>query len=344
MIAHVATLARWEWFKLRRRWMPWILLAVLLLISQLFLWGSFFNYRGQERSGGQVFFGDSATGRRPVTLSCNDLLAGRADIPPEVAPGTIEQMRQNCQLMAAQQQEQLREMRASFTLPGSIPRTLSVANGIGLILIAILTASMVGAEYGWGTVRSALVRGTGRWQYLAAKLALAALVAAAALVVVLGVTVVSSLAAQGLAGGETNAEVSGEWTNAAIALGKGWFALLPYVALAGFVAVFTTSSSAGMAVALGYYFGEQIVVLILINLFDWFQTVADYILGRNIAAWMLSTQAGNVSGVSSGPGIRVGEYPSEMHAFLVLAAYMLVLGGVAFWLFLRRDIAASGGG
>ena len=34
----VALLTRWEWFKLRRRWVPWILLGFVLVISQLVFW------------------------------------------------------------------------------------------------------------------------------------------------------------------------------------------------------------------------------------------------------------------------------------------------------------------
>ena len=35
LIAHVLRLTKWEWFKLRRRWMPWILLAIAVLLSQV---------------------------------------------------------------------------------------------------------------------------------------------------------------------------------------------------------------------------------------------------------------------------------------------------------------------
>ena len=50
MVAHLANLTRWEWFKLRRRWMPWVLLAVITLFSQIPLWGNFFEYRSQSGS------------------------------------------------------------------------------------------------------------------------------------------------------------------------------------------------------------------------------------------------------------------------------------------------------
>ena len=38
MAMQVATLTRWEWFKLRRRWVPWILLGFVLIIDQLLFW------------------------------------------------------------------------------------------------------------------------------------------------------------------------------------------------------------------------------------------------------------------------------------------------------------------
>ena len=55
-------------------------------------------------------------------------------------------------------------MRDNFTLPGSVTNALGVAQGIGVILIVILTASMLGTDYSWGTLRAVLVKGTERWQ------------------------------------------------------------------------------------------------------------------------------------------------------------------------------------
>ena len=39
MIAYVARLTLGEWYKVRRRWLPWILLGVVVLITQALLWG-----------------------------------------------------------------------------------------------------------------------------------------------------------------------------------------------------------------------------------------------------------------------------------------------------------------
>src|SRR5690606_4787894 len=71
LVMSVLRLARWEWFKLRRRWMPWILLALALLFSQLSIWGSMIQYRGIE-SGGAVFVGaPGGSNGPPQTVECS---------------------------------------------------------------------------------------------------------------------------------------------------------------------------------------------------------------------------------------------------------------------------------
>ena len=48
MFAHVARLTLWEWYKLRRRWMPWILLAVAIAFMQLGIWLSYGAYHNES--------------------------------------------------------------------------------------------------------------------------------------------------------------------------------------------------------------------------------------------------------------------------------------------------------
>jgi len=88
-------------------------------------------------------------------------------------------------------------------------------------------------------------------------------------------------------------------------------------------------------IGLGYYFFEQLIVALFSSLFTWFQNVADFFLVRNISAW---------TGASGGfPG--AGTLPDATQAIIVLGLYTLILGGVAFWLFERRDVqGATGGG
>jgi ABC-2 type transport system permease protein len=282
MMAHVVNLTRWEWYKLRRRWLPWIMLAILLVVSQAFIWGSYFFDRSTQSS----------------------------------------------------------DAYSNFSLPGSIPNALGLVHGIGIFLVVILTASILGTEYRWRTLRSILSRGTGRWQYLAGKAMLLTLLVGAALLIVTALAAVSSLIATALAGDAPPGSSSGaRWIDVPIALGRGWFGLLPYVALAGFFTVLTTSSAAGTAISLVYYYAESIIAAIFLNVFNWFKTVADYLLGRNVTGWMTSGDDGMVVNIFLGGGF--GEFPGALHAFLVLTAYILALGGLALWLFRRRDITGS---
>ncbi len=281
-MAHIMNLTRWEWYKLRRRWLPWIMLGVLLVVSQLFVWVSY-SVNRSEQSG---------------------------------------------------------DIYANFTLPGSIPNVLGLAHSIGVFLVVILTASVLGTEYRWRTIRSILARGTGRWQYLASKIVLLILMAGGALLIVMAVTAVSSLIAGALAGdAPAGSSDSARWIDVPIAFGKAWFSFLPYIALATFFTVLTTSSAAGMAISLVYYYAESIVVAICLNLFTWFETVASYLLGRNAAALMRSGDDTMVINFAIGGGF--GSFPSALHAFLVLTIYILALGGLAIWLFRQRDLTGS---
>ena len=282
MIAQVMNLTRWEWYKLRRRWLPWIMLAILLVVSQAFIWGSYFFSRSEQNS----------------------------------------------------------DDYSNFTLPGSIPDALGLVHGIGIFLIVILTASLLGTEYRWRTLRSILSRGTGRWQYLAGKVMLLALLVGAALLIVTALAAVSSLIAAALAGDAPGGSSSeARWIDVPIAVGKGWFGLLPYIALAGFFTVLTTSSAGGTAISLVYYYAESIIAAIFLNVFTWFETAASYLLGRNVTGWMTSGDDAMV--VNFVLGGRFGDFPGALHAFLVLIAYILALGGLALWLFRRRDITGN---
>ena len=67
MIMLVLRLIRWEWFKLRKRWMPWILLIVALAVVQATLWGFYASYGnvGNEYASGYPGVPD-ARGRSPI--------------------------------------------------------------------------------------------------------------------------------------------------------------------------------------------------------------------------------------------------------------------------------------
>jgi ABC-2 type transport system permease protein len=340
LIAKVANLVRWEWFKLARRRMLWVLLVFALLFGQLALWVSFFSYQNLNRTGGEVTVPATLQQQqgqqgRPRTVPCNDLLSGdTARQPADLAPQVVEGLRATCRQQAAQLPDRLGRAYQNFTVPGSIPSAVGILESLGLILIAILTASAIGIDYGSGTLRSVLTQGTGRWPYLAAKLVTLAVLAGLGLLIVAASIAVASVIAAALAGAAPAVASTVTWSDAALALWKGWISFLPYVALTASVTILARSTAAGMAIGLGYYFGEQIIASLLSGLFTWFSDVADYLLIHNISA---------LTG-GGGFGPQAGAAAEPMRAALILVLYTLALGGIGFWLFERRDVQGATGG
>jgi ABC-type transport system involved in multi-copper enzyme maturation permease subunit len=338
VIANIANLSLWEWFKLRRRWMLWILLVFAILFAQLAVWGQFFSYRNLQSTGGELTVPatlQQQQGRAPRTVACNDLLSGDparqpADLDTQVVAGLAAQCRQQASTLPAR----LARAYQAFTLPGSVNTALGIVQTLALILVAILTASAIGIDYGAGTLRSVLTQGVGRWPYLTAKIITLSVVALLGLVAALGTVAISSLIAMAIAGAPPDGSAAATWSDAGIALWKAWLSTFPYLALTTFVTVFARSSAAGMAIGLGYYFAEQLIVALFSSLFSWFQNVADFFLVRNISGW-----------TGGSGGLAGGTLPDQAHAAVVLAVYTLALGGIAFWLFERRDVqGATGGG
>ena len=350
MIADVLRLTRWELFKLRRRWMPWILLFIGLAVVQATLWGFYSAYHnvGDPSAGG---YPGRPGAESIVTITCADIMDGTADAKVERvsddfrehARERVEQRRLNeqCPRILEEVAERRWRHREYFILPGGLANSLGVAHSIGVILIMILGASAMGVEYGWGTLRTLLAKGVGRWQFLVAKgLSVILLSGVGLLIASLSVVVGSLIAALTLDDGGGLAD-AGEWSTVGVMFGKAAYGLAPYAILALFVTVLTSSSSMGIAISLAYYFLELILVQIMSGLFEWSSNISDYLLGPNISAWM--TESSVVTTGSDSGLAGIGDLPGTVHAFVTLLVYMAVLGGAALWLILRKDIAGARG-
>ena len=188
MIVPVLRLTRWEWFKLRKRWIPWILLAIAVVVAQSFLWSSYISYETTEIGGGYSLPGPGERDRvldpnqeevvrtievaeeNPVMFRCEGVRKG--ELPPEVQSMSQEDQAQVIEICAeeAENEREFREFsRRSFILPDSLVRSLGFAHTIGAMLVLIMTSLAIGVEYGWGTLRGVLTKGVRRWQFLGAK-------------------------------------------------------------------------------------------------------------------------------------------------------------------------------
>ena len=192
-------------------------------------------------------------------------------IPEEFRQGALEAVeeRRASELSCEEDLEQTAEQYAKrrgfylegFVLPSSLSNRLGVANSFGILLIMILAASAMGVEYGWGTVRTALTRGVSRWQFLSAKvLSLLLLGGAGFFIVGLSVVVSSLILASLISGDGGGLADSGQWSTVTVMFAKAVYGLAPYVMLALFVSVLTSSSSIGIAISMAYFFVELILI------------------------------------------------------------------------------------
>ena len=281
MISQLALLSRWEWYKLSRRRMPWVLLIIALAVPQVVLWGSF-----------SVFQFSDAT-------------------------------------------------RGVFVLPSSLLTALRTSYTTGVILILVLSSTVVGSEYGWGTLRTALAKGPGRWQFLVSKALLLALLGLATLLLVSLTVAISSLIAAYLTIDDTGwFDQRSQWSEFGVILGKTAFGLVPYMVIGLFFTVLTSSSAGGVSISLAYYFVvEQIVAPLLSFLFDWFDPIFNYVLGHAVDGWMAeSGGAVGLAALANSDGL-----PSVLHGFLVMLGYIVVAGAASLWLFQRRDVTGARG-
>ena len=354
MSVPVLRLTRWEWFKLRKRWMPWILVFVAVAIAQATLWGMYYSYNDRLSVEEQTTFClrgpvDAAGNPTSIPVSCVDIWEGAVDAKVamsdeawrEESLRTVQFLREEACPDQIEEEARFRDnTRQTFVLPDSLSNGLAVAHSIGVILIMILASSVLGTEYGWGTLRAVLTRGINRWQFLGAKALSLLLFGAGGFIIVALTVAVSSLIAASLLVDDGGLADSGQWSTVAVVFGKAVYGLVPYAILALFLSVLTSSSSMGIAFSLAYFFVESILVQILGGLFDWFSNVTDLLLGPSVTSWITET---GIRTTGEGAMFPVNDTSSQLHAFFVITAYIIVLGAAAFWLFLRKDIAGARG-
>lgn len=350
MVTEILRLTLWEWRKLRRRWLPWILLAVIVVLMQAAQWFTYAAYHNESlqefTSGGtQSFSISEEVNGELVRIEATCTSLANEGPPPQIQELSEERQVQFLSELADWQasncggtplRDQLRE---AFTIPHSIAGAATGMVGLAPIFLIILAASHVGTEYGWGTLRPALTRGAGRWQFLASKLLLLLLASIAAAMIVALATAAASLLAAVIPPDETGALAeTGKWSEVFVNWGRAILAFAPYIALSVCMAVVSQSAAAGTAIALGYYVVELIAAPLL-NVTSWGQTIADFLLGNSVNEWTASAAVTvEVNGASS-----AASQPDTLQAFLVILAYTVALGAVAFWVFLRRDIAGAKG-
>lgn len=326
-------LARWFLYASRRRLMSKVLLGILA--------GGFILVLGF------VLIAYVATSNNPPQSQVCPPAALQTQAAQQGAPNgpsCFEMSQQELAQARTQWQQQVQTVRQELTFP----TVLSLAGGytafMGLVLLVILGGSIVGGEYGSGTIRLSLARGVGRGQLIAAQVVALAILALFTMAVTLVLSSLFGLTVGPAIGGKIPAfpaggvlEVLGYW-------GLLSFQIFAYALIGLFMGTLARSTAAAIAVPLGFYIFETIVGSILIGLsFAIGGTFGDAL--KHVPDWFLGTNVGTLStNVAQAPvdfGVSTSSVAAQVstgHAVVVSLAYCVVLVGLSVLILRGRDV------
>jgi ABC-type transport system involved in multi-copper enzyme maturation permease subunit len=312
-----------ELYKLRRRTMSKVLISITIVIAilifLLFSLNTFFVLNAPTESFVPPCQPSSGSSQGQPQPNCT---------PPSAAQ------------VAHFREDALRSASEPLRLPTSLNIAVQFALSAGTILIIILIGATAGGEFSIGTVRLMYTRGPTRSQFLLAKVGVAAVCAAIGILTMSILGIVTGQALNALSGIAQDFDfLSAGWVAHTmlyllIAM-LDWFI---FATIAIFFGTLGRSTVAGIVGALTWLFIEPIVggILKLVGTFsqgpfgDFLKTIPDYFIGNNTGA-LLQNQGQYIFGGS-------GSSLSDLHAFIVLAVYMVVFVGLAWWINDRRDV------
>jgi ABC-type transport system involved in multi-copper enzyme maturation permease subunit len=224
----------------------------------------------------------------------------------------------------------------TLTPPYSLAALLDSGQFWGAILVGILVSSAVGTEYGWGTVRQAIVRGQSRSGYLTLKLLGLIALCSAILLAALGVGMLFSWVAAMIVDEELSGSISvGE---AVLMVLRAGFAIIPYGMLAFALATVGRSTTLGVAGTLVFIIFESIIAAIFMN-FSWSEELVRYLPGQAASSLIAANYIdGEASYYSMAPRDIESDQLDPPAAALVIALYGLALGALTYFVFNRRDL------
>jgi ABC-type transport system involved in multi-copper enzyme maturation permease subunit len=236
----------------------------------------------------------------------------------------------------------------SFALPWSLVALLNSGQFWGSFLIGVLVASGVATEYGWGTVRQALVRGQTRSQYLTVKLLGLATISAVGLLAALAIGMLVSVMATAIAGEPITLDVPDgpSVPEVVLIILRAGYGILPYALLAFCLTVVSRSTAMGMAGILIFLLGEAILGGILSGLGGPAPAIRAFLIGHNVSALLAANAIG--PGEYNSLAFRelpvASELPDPGIAALVIALYSALFLAIAYTVFRRRDLGTDSGG
>ncbi len=205
---------------------------------------------------------------------------------------------------------------------------LAIGVQIASILVIVLSAQLMGSEYGWGTIRAMVSRASGRIPFIVAKL----LVLAGYTVLTLLVSAAASVGLAFLFGGLANNDTSmsgNDWMNVIEAIGRDLLSIGVYAIIALVITILSRSTAAGIAGTLALSFLEGAIWALLGAASDTFDRVSEYFISYNVTGLSTIGTEASTAGFDATRGA------------IILAAWLVGLLAIALFIFRRRDITSG---
>jgi ABC-type transport system involved in multi-copper enzyme maturation permease subunit len=326
----LSTLLRSIWgelFKIERRLMTKILAIIALVI--IILSAAVISI--------PVIIDRSQPASNYLPPPCSALPQGTTDVP------CLKQSPTQQDLAQAEQTKQhaINNAAAALQFPNLLNALGTVIRYIGVIVLIILAGTIVGGDYSTGTIRMLLTRGPTRLQFLLAKIGailVCVFVTTLVLIAIGAITAEIFSLAIGVSG-SAPAVTGTQLSHMTIYTLLTMLHLFSYSLLAIALAILGKSPAAGVAGALIWWFLEGVIgnVLTLIGTLNpgsfgnVLKAIPDYFLGNNLSALLDNqVQYWNGQGISGSL--------SDLHAILVVLAYIIVFVAVPWWINHTRDI------
>jgi ABC-type transport system involved in multi-copper enzyme maturation permease subunit len=292
-----ASILEAELLKMRKRWLPYVLLIVLVLGAALTIWGLGLGSWYDERDSPDYNFGESAI--------------------------------------------------RTFVFPWSLVTLLDVGQFYGAVIVSVLFASAVATEYGWGTVRQAIVRGQTRAGYLTAKLIGVTAIAAVMLLITLAAGLLFSAVATAVADEPSLETGDPSVLELLLMVLRAGYAIIPYALLAFMLAVVGRSTTIGIVGTFLYIFLlEPIAVAILASVPDPGPHFQNLFPGHHAASLLAANRLSDEEYYSFAfrEAPLGSDLPDPFLSALALAAFCAAFLFIAYYVFQRRDLTIESGG
>lgn len=229
-------------------------------------------------------------------------------------------------------------LRDGLAFRNVVPYGFALERFFATLVCVIFTGTMMGNEYDWRTVGVVTSRGVKRWHFLFAKLVSGIIFTVITVVLCFLVAMAASAwfsHLYSLPYGEFNfTRIIDMFASA----GRTSFVILPFVVMSLLFATQWRSAGQAVGAALGFYFIEGIFTSLLTNARGFLTHIPDALFNVNGDAIMRGNGVLSRAGEGGGPFAIPDTGPPGWRAFLILSAWILLLGIAAFLRFQHRDI------